>query len=45
MERMDEILVMDQGHIVQRGDHATLSAVPGCYRQLLDAQQSVLEVA
>jgi ATP-binding cassette subfamily C protein CydC len=45
MERMDEILVMEQGRIVQRGDHATLSAVPGCYRQLLEAQQSVLEVA
>ena len=44
MERMDEILVLDQGRIVQRGDHAALSAGPGCYRQLLDARQSMLEV-
>ena len=42
MERMDEILVLDQGMIVQRGDHVTLSARPGCYRQLLEAQEGVL---
>ncbi|MGH2347785.1 MAG: thiol reductant ABC exporter subunit CydC, partial [Chloroflexota bacterium] len=45
MERMDEILVLDQGRIVQRGDHATLGVVPGRYRQLLEARQSLLEDA
>jgi ATP-binding cassette subfamily C protein CydC len=44
MERMDEILVLDQGRIVQRGDHAALSSTPGCYRRLLDARHSMLEV-
>jgi ATP-binding cassette subfamily C protein CydC len=44
LERMDEIIVLDQGRIVQRGDHAALSSTPGCYRRLLDAQHSMLEV-
>ncbi|HEY8287200.1 MAG TPA: thiol reductant ABC exporter subunit CydC [Chloroflexota bacterium] len=42
MERMDEIIVLDQGRIVQRGNHAVLRAIPGCYRQLLEAQESLL---
>jgi len=42
IERMDEIIVLDQGRIVQRGDHAGLRAIPGCYRELLEAQESVL---
>ncbi|MGH2411956.1 MAG: ATP-binding cassette domain-containing protein, partial [Chloroflexota bacterium] len=42
MERMDEIIVLDQGRIVQRGNHAALRAIPGCYRQLWAAQESLL---
>ncbi|HVC82929.1 MAG TPA: thiol reductant ABC exporter subunit CydC [Chloroflexota bacterium] len=42
MERMDEIIVLDQGRIVQRGDHAGLRAIPGCYRGLLKAQEGML---
>ncbi len=44
LERMDEILVLEDGRIVQRGDHAALSSTSGCYRRLLDAQHSMLEV-
>jgi NHLM bacteriocin system ABC transporter peptidase/ATP-binding protein len=32
----DEILVLDQGRIVQRGTHDTLSGVDGLYRRLID---------
>jgi ATP-binding cassette subfamily B protein len=34
----DLILVMDQGHIVERGSHAELMAGNGYYRSLVDAQ-------
>lgn len=34
----DEILVMDEGRIAQRGTHAVLSASPGPYRDLLEAE-------
>ncbi len=34
----DEIVVLDQGRVVQRGRHAELLAVPGRYRQLLAAE-------
>src|SRR5690606_21335672 len=33
----DEILVLEDGKLVQRGTHADLRAVPGEYRRLLDA--------
>jgi ABC-type multidrug transport system fused ATPase/permease subunit/GT2 family glycosyltransferase len=35
---VDEILVMDDGRIVQAGSHQDLAAQPGLYRQLWDAQ-------
>jgi ATP-binding cassette, subfamily B, bacterial IrtA/YbtP len=35
----DEIVVLDQGRIVQRGRHADLAAVEGRYRDLWEAQQ------
>jgi ATP-binding cassette subfamily B protein len=34
----DLILVMDRGHIVERGTHAELMAANGLYRALVDAQ-------
>ena len=35
----DEILVLDQGHIVERGDHASLLARNGAYAQMWALQQ------
>ena len=32
----DEILVMEQGRIVQRGCHADLVSIPGVYRELYE---------
>ncbi|MBM4187320.1 MAG: ABC transporter ATP-binding protein [Gemmatimonadetes bacterium] len=34
----DQILVVEDGHIVERGDHASLLAANGRYRQLYDKQ-------
>jgi len=42
MEGMDEILVLDSGHIVQRGTHAELVAKDGLYCQLWELQNRVL---
>ena len=42
MERMDEILVLQRGNIVQRGTHNELLAAEGLYRRLFDTQQGVL---
>ncbi len=42
MERMDEILVLDHGCIVERGTHDGLLAMAGLYRQLFDVQRGVL---
>ncbi len=42
MERMDEILVLDHGCIVERGTHDRLLAMEGLYRQLFDVQRGVL---
>jgi ATP-binding cassette subfamily B protein len=36
--RADEILVLEHGQIVQRGNHATLSGQPGLYRRLWEIQ-------
>jgi subfamily B ATP-binding cassette protein MsbA len=38
VQRADQIVVMDQGRIVERGDHATLLAQGGLYRRLHDLQ-------
>lgn len=38
VQRADQILVMDGGRIVERGDHATLLAQAGLYRRLYDPQ-------
>jgi ABC-type multidrug transport system fused ATPase/permease subunit len=42
MERMDEILVLDRGRIVERGTYDELLAVEGLYQQLFDVQHGVL---
>lgn len=34
LERMDEILVLDRGRVVQRGSHRELLSVPGFYRDM-----------
>jgi len=38
VQRADQILVMDGGRIVERGDHASLLAQEGLYRRLYDLQ-------
>ena len=38
VRRADQILVMDRGRVVERGDHATLLAQAGLYRRLYDLQ-------
>ncbi len=42
MERMDEIIVMDQGRICQRGTHLQLLAEDGLYRTMLALQDDLL---
>ncbi len=42
LERMDEILVMDQGRILQRGRHAELVKAEGLYRQMWEIQNQVM---
>jgi ABC-type transport system involved in cytochrome bd biosynthesis fused ATPase/permease subunit len=42
MERMDEILVLDGGRVVERGTHAQLHAAGGLYRRLLDIQEGLV---
>jgi ATP-binding cassette subfamily C protein len=37
----DEILVLDQGFVVQRGTHATLVQQEGLYRMLMSEEESV----
>lgn len=42
MERMDEILVLERGRIVERGTHAELEANHGTYRRMLSIQREIL---
>ncbi len=42
MERMDEILVMDQGRILQRGTHAELVKSERLYRQMWEIQNQAI---
>lgn len=42
MERMDQILVLDRGRIVERGTHRELLAANGLYRRMVDVQDNVL---
>ena len=38
VQRADQIVVLDQGSVVERGDHASLLAQGGAYRRLHDLQ-------
>ena len=38
VQRADQIVVLDQGRVVERGDHASLLAQGGLYRRLYDLQ-------
>jgi ABC-type multidrug transport system fused ATPase/permease subunit len=40
---MDEILVLDEGRIVERGTHEDLLMEEGLYRRLWDLQNQILE--
>jgi ATP-binding cassette subfamily C protein CydC len=42
MERMDEILVLDQGSIIERGTHDQLRLKDGLYREMFDVQNGIL---
>jgi len=42
MERMDEILVLESGRIVERGTHPELETSHGTYRRMLDIQREIL---
>jgi ATP-binding cassette subfamily C protein CydC len=44
MERMDEIIVLDQGHICERGTHQELIQAHGLYWSMVDTQNTVLDV-
>jgi subfamily B ATP-binding cassette protein MsbA len=43
VHRADEILVVDEGRIVERGSHADLLAAGCTYRRLHDLQLTVAE--
>jgi ATP-binding cassette subfamily C protein CydC len=42
LETMDEILVLDEGRIVERGTHEELARAGGLYRRMLDVQSGML---
>ena len=39
VQKADQILVLDDGAIVQQGTHAQLSEKPGLYRDFLNARK------
>jgi ATP-binding cassette, subfamily C, bacterial CydC len=42
VEEMDEILVLDEGRIVERGTHGELARADGLYCRMLDVQRGML---
>ncbi len=45
MEEMDEILVLDDGRVVERGKHVELARGNGLYQRMLDVQDQVFAIA
>jgi len=45
MDRMDEILALDRGRVVERGAHGELLAARGLYRRMVDIQDGIVAVA
>lgn len=43
LDEMDEIIVLDQGHVVERGNHTDLLQANGLYKTLWDLQQHTIE--
>jgi ATP-binding cassette subfamily C protein CydC len=43
LENMDEIIVIDHGRVMERGNHHELVNLGGLYRRLLDLQNRMLE--
>ena len=44
LENMSEILVMDQGYIIERGTHMDLLHLKGLYQRLFELQNRILSV-
>jgi ATP-binding cassette subfamily C protein CydC len=44
LERMDEIVVLDRGRIVERGTHDQLADANSLYLRMLDVQENMLSV-
>ena len=44
MERMDDILVLDEGRVVERGTHAQLMDSKGLYYQMVQLQEGILSL-
>jgi ATP-binding cassette, subfamily C, bacterial CydC len=42
MERMDEILVLEDGRIVERGTHEELLRANGLYKRMVEVQNQML---
>jgi ATP-binding cassette, subfamily C, bacterial CydC len=45
LQETDEILVLDEGRIVERGTHEELARASGLYRRMLDVQRGMLTTA
>ncbi|MFN8413072.1 MAG: thiol reductant ABC exporter subunit CydD [Anaerolineales bacterium] len=43
LEKMDKILVMNHGQVVEQGTHAEMIKINGLYRRLLDLQNRILD--
>lgn len=44
LDRMDEIVVLDRGRVIERGTHHTLCGAGGLYQRMLDVQENMLGV-
>ena len=44
MERMDEILVLNEGRIIERGTHGDLLRTRGAYYEMVQLQEGMLSL-